>query len=68
MVETDAAASALLAGQICDGIATPIVGLLSDKFDTKIGKRKPWYIVGVILVVTCFVPLFSGFKSESVGI
>jgi len=67
-VETDAAASALLAGQICDGIATPVVALLSDKFDTRIGKRKPWYIVGLILVVTCFVPLFSGFQSDSVAI
>ena len=68
VVVTDAAASALLAGQLCDGIATPIVGLLSDKFDTRIGKRKPWYIVGLILVVICFVPLFSGFKSDSTAI
>ena len=68
IVETDAAASALLAGQIFDGLATPIVGVLSDKFDTRIGKRKPWYIVGLVLVVICFIPLFSGFRSESRGI
>lgn len=68
VVNTEAAASALLAGQICDGIATPIVGVLSDRFDTRIGKRKPWYIAGLVLVVTCFIPLFSGFHSDSVGI
>ena len=68
VVVTDAAASALLAGQIFDGLATPIVGVLSDKFDTRIGKRKPWYIVGLVLVVICFIPLFSGFRSESTGI
>jgi Na+/melibiose symporter-like transporter len=38
VVETDAASSALLAGQICDGIATPLVGIFSDKFNFKIGK------------------------------
>jgi len=32
VVETEAATTALLVGQISDGIATPIVGLLSDKF------------------------------------
>lgn len=65
VVETEAAAAAILAGQICDGIATPIVGVLSDKFQTSIGQRKPWYIAGLILVVSCFIPLFSGFQSDS---
>lgn len=63
VVETQAAASALLAGQICDGIATPIVGLFSDKTNTRIGQRKPWYLGGLVLVVTCFIPLFSGYKN-----
>lgn len=62
IVQTDAATSALLAGQICDGIATPIVGILSDKTKTRIGQRKPWYIGGLILVIACFIPLFTGFK------
>jgi len=65
VVETDAAAAAILSGQICDGIATPIVGVLSDMFHTRIGQRKPWYIGGLILIIICFVPLFSGFKSDS---
>ena len=67
VVVTDAATSALLAGQICDGIATPIVGLLSDKTNTRIGQRKPWYIGGLVLVFLCFIPLFSGYKSDSVA-
>lgn len=67
IVITDAAASAILAGQICDGIATPVVGLLSDKTHTRIGQRKPWYIGGLVLVFSCFIPLFSGFKGDSVG-
>ena len=34
-----AAPSALLAGQIADGIATPIVGYLSDRTKTKYGIK-----------------------------
>ena len=37
VVKTDAASTALLSGQICDGIATPIVGILSDKITTRFG-------------------------------
>ena len=38
VVKTPAAPSALLAGQIADGIATPIVGYLSDHTKTKYGN------------------------------
>lgn len=64
VVQTPAAASALLAGQICDGLATPIVGVLSDKINTPIGQRKPWYIGGLVLVFACFIPLFSGYSNS----
>jgi hypothetical protein len=37
VVKTEAAPAALLAGQIADGLATPIVGLLSDRTKTKYG-------------------------------
>lgn len=37
VVETPASNAALLAGQICDGIATPIVGYISDKYQTRWG-------------------------------
>ena len=39
VVRTPAAPSALLAGQIADGIATPIVGYLSDRTKNKYGKN-----------------------------
>jgi len=48
----------MLGGQIFDGIATPVVGILSDKTKTKIGKRTPWYIFGTILVTFTFLPIF----------
>jgi hypothetical protein len=39
VVKTPAAPSALLAGQIADGIATPIVGYFSDRTKTKYGNK-----------------------------
>ena len=37
VVETSAAPYVFLVGQVADGIATPVVGILSDKVDTKLG-------------------------------
>ena len=53
------ASYALLSGQIADGIATNLVGFFIDKTNTRIGKKKPWYIVGFILVVPTFILTFN---------
>lgn len=53
-VSNATAGTVMLLGQLADGIATPLVGLYSDKYDTRIGKRKPWYIAGTILVPLTF--------------
>lgn len=37
---------------------TPLVGLGSDKFKTRIGSRAPWYIFGTILVIPTFMGIF----------
>lgn len=37
IVKTSAASTALLSGQLCDGMATPLVGYLSDKSTSKFG-------------------------------
>lgn len=47
-----------LAGQICDGLATTIVGALSDKLNTPCGKRMPWFIFGTLLVFPSFMGIF----------
>ena len=49
----------VLSGQIADGICTPITGLASDKFDTRFGKRTPWYFVGTVIVFPCFAGIFK---------
>lgn len=38
---------------------TPVVGILSDKSNTRFGKRMPWYIFGIILVIPTFLGIFS---------
>jgi Na+/melibiose symporter-like transporter len=48
----------MLSGQIADALTTPLVGLLSDKWNTRIGKRAPWYIMGTILVIPTFLGIF----------
>ena len=53
------ASIALLSGQIADGIATNVVGLLIDKTNTRIGKKKPWYIAGFLLVLPTFILTFN---------
>mmetsp|Transcript_11114 Transcript_11114/g.14973 ORF Transcript_11114/g.14973 Transcript_11114/m.14973 type:complete len:228 (-) Transcript_11114:779-1462(-) len=50
---------ALLCGQLADGIATPCVGMLSDKLELGWGKRNTFFIVGSIIVIPSFLCLFT---------
>jgi hypothetical protein len=29
-----------------------------------LGQRKPWYIGGLVLILACFIPLFSGYTNK----
>lgn len=49
----------MLSGQIFDGIATPLVGIFSDKYNTRIGRRTPWYLGGTVGVILCFSLIFQ---------
>ena len=51
-------AGAVLSGQFADGVMTPIVGIFSDMFDTRCGKRTPWYIFGTLFVIPTFLGIF----------
>lgn len=53
------AANLLLLGQLCDGLATPIVGMYSDKINVKFyTKRKFLHLVGTICVTLSFPFIF----------
>lgn len=53
----------LLIGQIADAMATPFVGIESDKdsdwWICKYGRRKTWHLLGTVCVVTSFPFLFN---------
>lgn len=57
----------LIAGQFVDGMATPLVGSLSDRLSCfkpgccfgLSGRRKAWYIAGMLLVTCTFWVLFT---------
>jgi len=53
------AAVVLLCGQIADGIANPLIGVLSDKTTSRFGKRKTWLLVGAVVVNATFFFVFS---------
>lgn len=57
------AGAVLFAGQIADGLATPVAGYLSDvsKGIPKLGlgRRKLWNLIGVIIVAFCFFFVFG---------
>ena len=50
-VSTVTAGMVFLVAQISDSFSTPLVGYLSDRFNSRIGKRTPWYIFGTILML-----------------
>jgi len=66
MLSSTQAGIVLLAGQVADAIATPLVGILSDatgKFVWKLGsfsfgRRKLWHFIGSITVILCFFLVF----------
>lgn len=50
----------LLVGQIADGLATPIIGIQSDKStDNRYGKRKTWHLGGTLAVALTFPFIFD---------
>ncbi|TMW60785.1 hypothetical protein Poli38472_000827 [Pythium oligandrum] len=53
----------MFSGQIADGVATPLVGVLSDRSKgipaIGFGRRKTWLAGGSVLVVVCFFFVFG---------
>ena len=52
----------VLIGQLTDGVATPLVGILSDataKNPNSIASRKIWLLIGAILVAATFPEIFN---------
>ena len=48
-------AAVLLVTRIVDGIADPVIGYFSDRYKTKTGTRKPFVLIGcLLLTLSCY--------------
>ncbi len=66
-LETKKYSLILLIYTFIDAIDNPIYGFLSDRTNTKWGKRRPYLIIGAPLLVLCFVLFYnvpSGIQSN----
>lgn len=50
--------SVLLIARLWDMVSDPLIGLLSDRWTTPFGRRKPWLVAGTPLVIVSAFPLF----------
>lgn len=56
----------LMIARISDIITDPLIGTLSDRWQTRFGRRKPWLVMGVPLMLLGTVMIFM--PKEGVGI
>ena len=54
-------------GKVWDAITDPIVGSLSDRTRSRFGRRRIFFLIGIIPVFLSFVTLFYSFGIESVA-
>ena len=47
------------AGRVWDAVSDPIVGTLSDRTRTRLGRRRPWMLAAIPLLMMSFVMIWS---------
>ncbi|MDL2225072.1 MFS transporter [Eubacteriales bacterium OttesenSCG-928-M02] len=57
----------LLIARVYDAITDPVMGYLSDRTKTRIGRRRPYLLWGVPMVFIAMVLVFYPFQMGSVG-
>ncbi|MDR1836051.1 MAG: MFS transporter [Treponema sp.] len=53
-------------GKLWDAVTDPIVGRISDKTRSRFGRRRIYFLIGIVPVYLSFVMLFYSFGIESV--
>ncbi len=59
-----AASTIILIGKVWDAVTDPIVGRLSDKTRSKYGRRRLYFLIGIVPVFLSFIMLFYSFGLE----
>ncbi|MCP4757533.1 MAG: MFS transporter, partial [Proteobacteria bacterium] len=49
---------AFLVSKIWDAISDPLMGIISDRTRTRFGRRRPYFLAGIVLVFASFVMLW----------
>ncbi len=55
----------VMAGKIWDAISDPLMGVISDKTKSKYGRRRPYFLLGIIPVIVTFTTLWYSFGISS---
>lgn len=56
----------LVIARMSDVVTDPLVGILSDRWQTRFGRRKPWLVLGVPLMLIGAVQIFM--PPEGIGV
>ncbi|MBB4265831.1 MFS transporter [Roseospira visakhapatnamensis] len=57
----------LLLARLVDGVTDPLVGLLSDRWPTRWGRRKPWVALGGLMAAPALLMLFLPPEGAGLG-
>jgi oligogalacturonide transporter len=52
------AGTVVLVSKIWDAVSDPLMGIITDRTRTRFGRRRPYFMVGSVLVLVSFVMLF----------
>jgi len=60
------AGTAFLISKIWDAVTDPFMGIISDNTRTRFGRRRPYFLAGIILIFISFVLMWTpvGFQKE----
>lgn len=62
-----AVGAAIAASRVFDVVTDPLIGTLSDRFQTRWGRRKPWMLLGTPLFLVAIWQVFVPGDSATVG-
>lgn len=59
------AGTVILVSKVYDAITDPLEGVISDRTRTKLGRRRPYLLAGILLVFLSFFAMFYPVQAES---